>query len=123
YFTVGIFFLMIGLFYLLIPVYGMIGAAWSATIVLVLYNILKLILLQNKIQMQPFSRAYLKILLAGVAALLAGYFLPDFSNVIIDIVLRSALIGLVYLILILWTKPSEELMEYLASIKKNKRLF
>jgi hypothetical protein len=68
---------------------------------------------------------------ARASLLVPGYFLPRFfedghhifKHAAYDATLRSALIVAVYAAMLLWLKPSPDLQEYMATIKKNKRLF
>jgi hypothetical protein len=81
--------------------------------------------------MQPFSKNTLLVLLAALPAVAAGYFFPYlFSHTrhiyvhsFMDAALRSLVIIIIYMLMLLWLKPSKDMVEYLASIKKNKRLF
>lgn len=107
----------------LIPRYGIYGAAWGSTIALVIFNILKMTFLWWKMQLQPFSRKNIGILVAALAAVLAGYFLPYIYNVIADTVIRSMIVLIVYAVFLILLKPSEDLNHYLLSVKKNRRLF
>jgi O-antigen/teichoic acid export membrane protein len=123
--------ILFALIRVLVPHYGIFGAAWSTTIVVSLFNAAKCFFIWKKLDMQPFSKSTLLVLLAAVPALAAGYFLPYLFNAerhvyihsFIDGTLRSIVIVIVYFLMLLWLKPSEDLVEYLASIKKNKRLF
>jgi O-antigen/teichoic acid export membrane protein len=115
----------------LIPQYGIYGAAWSNTITLVLFNAVKLVFIHRKLGMLPFSMRTLRVVVAALPALAAGYLLPRLfdamANVYIgamaDAALRSLAIVLVYVAMLLWLKPSADLDEYLATVRKNKRLF
>jgi len=126
---------LVAVLYLLIrfmvPVYGIFGAAWSTTITLILFNIAKYIFVWKKLDMQPYSGKTILILLSGACAFAAGYFFPHlFSEVrhiyihaFLDTALRSVAIITVYVAMLLWLKPSNDLQEYISSVKKNKRLF
>ncbi len=126
--------LMIVLFLLLkfsIPVYGIYGAAWSTTVTVILFNLIKFLFVWKKLDMQPFSRNTLLVLVAGAPAAAAGYFLPHFFDqahhvyvrTFADASLRSLAVIVVYMAMLLWLKPSGDLEQYLASVKKNKRLY
>ena len=116
---------------ILIPLYGIYGAAWSTTITIVLFNFVKFIFVWKKLQMQPFSVNTLLIILAGLPALVAGYFFPHLLNqqhhiyvrTFADAAMRSIVIVIVYLLMLWWLNPSKDLREYIASIKQHKRLF
>ena len=116
---------------LLVPHYSIYGAAWSTTTTIVIFNIVKCIFVWKKLDMQPFSSKTLLVVLCGVPPLAAGYFLPHFFDnghhvyvhTFLDVVVRSIVIVTTYLAMLLWLKPSPDLEEYIASIRKNKRLF
>jgi O-antigen/teichoic acid export membrane protein len=116
---------------LLVPHYGIYGAAWSTTATIVIFNIVKYIFVWKKIGMQPFSNKTILVFVAALPALAAGYFFPYFFNparhiyvhTFIDVIMRSTAVIIVYAGMLLWLKPSNDLEEYLAQVKKNKRLF
>ena len=126
---------LIGLLYVLIrilvPRYGIFGAAWSTTTVLMLFNILKYLFIWKKLDMQPFSKGTLLIIVAASAALTGGYFFPHlfdqahhvYIRTFMDVVIRSTIIIVIYLVMLLWLRPSPDLEGYIASIRKSKRLF
>lgn len=115
----------------LVPEYGIYGAAWSTTITYSIFNLVKYLFVKRKLGMEPFSRKTLLVIVASIPALAAGYFFPYFFNParhifqhsFYDGVMRSTVIIVVYLLMLWWLKPSPDLSEYIASVKKNKRLF
>lgn len=115
----------------LIPRYGFYGAAWSATIALAIFNIAKMLFLWKKMHLLPFTNKSWLVLVGGACAGLAGYFMPHIYHpghtgiiyLLTDTILRSALVVVVYTVLLLLLKPSADLDTYLKSIKANKRLF
>lgn len=114
-----------------IPVYGIYGAAGSTAVTMAIFNLAKLAFVKSKLDMLPFSKSTTLIVLASLPALAAGYFLPHFFspvrhiyvNAFLDTCVRSLVILVVYFLMLLWLKPSADLEEYLAQVKKNKRLF
>ena len=115
--------LMVCLNLVLIPKYSMQGAAWSYTLSIAVFNIAKMIFLNAKMQLRPFSVKSAYVFAAGIPAAIAGYFMPHLGSPFIDAPVRSLVIIIIYLALLIWWKPSEDLSTYLASITKNKRLF
>ena len=118
--------LLIALFLLcrlLIPLYGVYGAAWSATMTLVSFNIAKTIFLWQKFRLHPFSMASLHVLAAAAIAGCLGWFLPVTGARIPDLILKSAVVVLAYGLMLLWLRPSDDLHHYLLTVRKNKRLF
>ena len=124
----GVLFLLIRM---LVPRYGIYGAAWSTTTILMTFNLLKFLFVWKKLDMQPFSKGTLLVIVAAGAALAAGYYFPHFFDqahhiyvrTFADVAIRSTIIVIVYALMLLWLKPSPDLQEYIATIKKNKRLF
>jgi len=126
---------IVGMLYVMLRLsishYGMVGAAWSTTVALVIYNLVKLLFIHRQLGLMPFSAATLRILLAAVPACIVGWFLPHFFDTgrhiyvhaVADTALRSAAIMIIYLLMLLWLKPSEDLESWLAGVRKNKRLF
>lgn len=126
--------LMMSLYFLLrflVPEYGVYGAAVATSVTMIVFNLVKTLFIWRKLDMLPFSKRTLLILVAVVPALAAGYYLPHFFSqvrhkyvhALLDTCLRSGVIMVVYLLMLVWLKPSADLEEYLAQIKKNKRLF
>lgn len=106
-----------------IPQYGLYGAAWVATGTLVAFNVAKMIFLYLKLGMHPFTSKTWLVLLAGIIALVAGYVCPYIVNTVVDTMVRSSVVVAVYVLMLVWLKPSVDLQTYIASLKKDKRLF
>ncbi len=67
--NVMVFVLILTLNYLLIPKYGLLGAAASLAVALSLVNVVRLVEVYLILKIHPYRKAYLKPLLAGAAAL------------------------------------------------------
>ncbi|MEQ8810822.1 MAG: oligosaccharide flippase family protein [Imperialibacter sp.] len=81
---------------LLIPLYGIDGAAWASAISLLLYNLVKMTFVWVKLGVQPFTFKNLGMVVISALVLLAGLYLPAFSNVFLDIFIRSAMITILF---------------------------
>lgn len=106
-----------------IPQYGIYGAAWVTTFSLAVFNIAKMLFLYLKMRLHPFTRKTWLVLVAGAGAALAGYLLPYLFNPFADAIVRSMVVLLVYCLILIWLKPSQDLRDFLQNIAKNKRLF
>lgn len=99
--------------YVFIPRIGMEGAAVATLTTYLLFNIIKYFLLKFKYGFDPFSLKTLLLLLT----MCGGYFLiaevPSLSNAWLDLVFRSIIIGLYFLLLFWLLKPSPELSKFL----------
>lgn len=82
---------------LMIPAWGIEGAAFSSLLAMFFYNLIKYLYVKKRLGFDPFSWDIAKIILLGVLAYGLNYFLiPPFDPVLLDIVLRSGLILLLY---------------------------
>jgi len=93
---------------LLIPIYGIEGAAYGSALALVLFNFVKYIFIYVKLKLQPFSKATLKV--TGIAVIVVGmnYLIPKMDWVILDLLARSSAIAIVYSFLIFASKASPD---------------
>jgi O-antigen/teichoic acid export membrane protein len=95
--------------YILIPKYGILGAAAATFISLTSINTLRYFFVLIKLKLQPFNFQTMKgLFIVGLVFATASY-IPSFDNVFIDIALRSGVIVIMYLGLNLWLKPSEDI--------------
>jgi O-antigen/teichoic acid export membrane protein len=108
YFTMLMAMLNVMLNYLFIPIYGIEGAALGSCLSLIFFNLLKYIFIQYKLQLQPFSRSTLVLLLVLAIAFVAGWFMPSLPNPIPDILIRSVLITAIVAVGVLYFRLSEE---------------
>ncbi|MGB3947490.1 MAG: polysaccharide biosynthesis C-terminal domain-containing protein [Bacteroidia bacterium] len=106
--------------YILIPIYGIIGSAIATAITFSINNILRLLFLYLKFNMQPYDSNTIKLGSIAVVVFLSGYFIPNIENTILDIAIRSGVVSILFVFLILKTESSPELN---SKIRKNlKRL-
>lgn len=93
---------------ILIPIYGINGAAIGAAFALISFNLVKYFFILFKLKMQPFNADSLKVLVIIIVTLLLNLAIPKFSNVFIDIFIRSAAVTIVYGGLIFISKASPD---------------
>ncbi|MGM0647151.1 MAG: lipopolysaccharide biosynthesis protein [Bacteroidota bacterium] len=106
--------------WLLIPLWGIMGAAVATLISKFLFNLSKFVFIYWKWKLQPFNFSFVKIILIGAMAFLAGWLLPVLDNYIWDLLYRSALVTLVYGIFVLWLRPSEDVEYWRKKLFSNK---
>lgn len=94
--TVGMSIMIILLNYLLIPVYGIEGAALASSLVMLLFNLVKFSFLKLKFDFNPFDWNTPRILLLGSLTLFFTDLLPTMENIFADLIIRSILIIGVY---------------------------
>ncbi|UGU16375.1 oligosaccharide flippase family protein [Sinomicrobium kalidii] len=113
-----------------IPLWGIYGAAFATLMAVLVYNGSKIGFVYAKLKMHPFTGNTLKTTLAILFVLLVFGFASHsrFAHVwdfgfypLVNIVLKSVLIGLVYLFLVYKFKLSEDIVEALKRILKKAR--
>jgi len=95
--------------FLLIPKYGILGAAGATFISITFINIVRFLFVLIKLKLQPFTLDTLKAVMIVIFVFYLSSLIPSFNNIVIDISLRSGAIVVLYLILNLWLKPSEDI--------------
>ena len=93
---------------ILIPRYGIEGAAWGSAFALITFNVIKFIFIYVRFGIQPFDWATLKVLAIGGITLAINTILFKVNNTLIDIVFRSAIVTIIFSSLILWARPSAD---------------
>lgn len=101
--------LMIVLNLVLIPAYGISGAAFASLSALFIFGMTKMIFIKYKFGFIPFSRENGILLLIGIVVLLVGLALPRLEHVLVDLVVRSVVIGIVYCGAVLFFNVSAEI--------------
>lgn len=120
-FLVGLVFLIVIANFLLIPIYGISGAAVGSAISLTILNIARFLFLYYKYNLQPFNIRFLFIAIIGGIAYFLATLLPPMPNFILDIIFRSSIIVIVFCTPIYFLKISEDINvkadEYLRMLK------
>ena len=81
---------------IMIPIWGLNGAAFASLLSTLIFNLAKYLFLYRKYQLQPLNKKYLLVILISLIAYFSGYFLPRMDSYLVDIVLRSSLVGGLY---------------------------
>lgn len=123
YLSTGMVLLMIVLFRVLIPPFGVYGAAWVFSIALTAFNLAKTYFVWKKMNLHPFSKGTLTTLFIGASVTAMVFFIPKFPNPYIDAILRSGLIAFLFICFVFWLKPSKDISYYVNETLKKKKLF
>jgi len=94
---------------LLIPVYGITGAALAAMLSLIVYGVLRTLFVWYYFKMQPFTINCLWIILITIGTFWIVYFIPFLYNKYLDICIHSVAVGIIYISLILLFRFSPEI--------------
>jgi len=92
-----------------IPIYGIVGAALATLISKVTLSILKFVFIYKRFKLQPFNLKYLLVITIAIVAWYISTLIPEFSNYIIDIIIRSTALTLLFMVPVYYFKISEDL--------------
>ncbi len=101
---------------ILIPIYKLPGAAMAYLFTMITLNFAYWLFNKIKFKLQPFNSSFAKIIIISVIALLPGLFLPKIDFFIIDIVVRSTIVGGIFVAFVYYFKISADINEFLAQI-------
>ncbi len=103
--------------YILIPIYGIDGAAMATALSVFSFNLIRLFLIKIKMGMQPFSLNTLKtIILLSLLFLLMNE-LPNTTNAFLDILWKSVLALAIYIPTVLYLNLSEDISVIIRELK------
>lgn len=100
--------------FMLIPTWGMTGAAISTLVSIILYNILNSLFTWYTFKIQPFTIKTLYVVLLCVPILAFHSFLPSFSHPVINLLYKGSLVSLAFLGPLIGFKISPEINELIA---------
>jgi len=98
---------------LFVYLYGMIGVAIATLISVSLYNTLKYVFILIKMKLQPFDYKIVLVLLFGLGCLGLTLLIPDSEFSFLNIIINSALIGMLYPLCIYFSKVSPDINAYI----------
>jgi O-antigen/teichoic acid export membrane protein len=101
--------IVVGCNQLLIPRYGVNGAAYGTLIALFFYNAIKCIYIWMYLKIQPFTGATLKVVVISGSTVVLNWLIPSLHHVFTDILIRSAAITLWFGAWIIATNCSDEI--------------
>ncbi|NBW70168.1 MAG: hypothetical protein EBR32_01965 [Bacteroidetes bacterium] len=104
--------------YLLIPPFGILGAAIATATSVGVYNIIKTIFVWWAFKIQPFSIQTIYILLLGLLSYFLGQFLVFGLHPILEILFRSLIVGSLYMTLAYIFKLSPEVNGIMSNVLK-----
>jgi O-antigen/teichoic acid export membrane protein len=103
---------------ILIPIYGINGAAIGAAFALISFNAIKYVFILVTLKMQPFQVDSIKVLAIAGLVLAIHFILPRVNNPFLDIIYRSGVITVVYAGLIFVLKASPDGNAFLKKVIK-----
>ena len=104
--------------YLLIPKYGINGAAMATALSVLLFNLIRLILIKLKMNLQPFSLKTLYTVLILIAIYGVSLYLPLSGNLYLDVVWKTFVVVAIFIPLLLSLELSEDINKLVVDIRK-----
>ncbi|HEX2963253.1 MAG TPA: polysaccharide biosynthesis C-terminal domain-containing protein [Ignavibacteriales bacterium] len=110
FFYAGLSLLAIGTNMLLIPIWGILGAAMASAISIIIYNLVRFAFIWRIYRMQPFSKQTVKVLLISLVVLIFNYMFPHVSGHFVwDVAIRGFFIAVLFSLLVLLSRASEDI--------------
>lgn len=103
--------------YLLIPKYGIEGAAMASALAIITYNGVKYFYVLIKMKLQPFSMKTLWVILLGAVTIYITHVWIDFSSIWLDIIIKTIIFPFTFMAPILYFKVSPDINELLESFR------
>jgi len=101
---------------LFIPMYGIVGAAIASLISKFLFNLFKYIFIRAKLKLQPFNIKTAYLIVLGLSTFGISKLLPELPHYLLDIIIRSLLITLVFGVGVLALNLSEDVNEWVKKL-------
>ncbi len=102
--------------FIFIPVFGIVGAAFASFVAKFLYNASKYAFLYRKYSFSPFSAKHIYLFVISGFTWFISSLIPDLSNFVFDIIIRSFVIVVIFLPLVYKFKISEDINLALSEI-------
>jgi O-antigen/teichoic acid export membrane protein len=106
-FLLGVFNVLFNFYFL--PRYGITGAAIATFISLTCFNLIKFAFVWYKMGLQPFTLKNLQVLLFALIAYGLAALIPSINHYLLDILVHSGLFALIFGILVLAFKVSDDI--------------
>ena len=101
----------------LIPLYGMTGAAFSTTVMYIVYNMGRLVFIYSVYRLHPFRKQQLWIFLIFCLAFLVFYSIPIMGNELVSLAIKTTLVAIFFVLPIYWLKLDMDVVSYMTKIK------
>jgi O-antigen/teichoic acid export membrane protein len=109
-YSLGLLVVLSVIFYMIfIPLWGMNGAAIGSLLSLSGASLLRVFYLKKRMNLYPYKITHLKCLAIGLLTLAAGKMIPLFPHFILDLIIRSLVICLIFIGLCYWLRISTDL--------------
>jgi O-antigen/teichoic acid export membrane protein len=108
---------------LLIPLYGITGAAIGGAVSLSILNLLRFLYLWYKFNLQPFTYKFIVVAAIGIPAWLIAALIPALPNFIADIFVRSSILTILFCLPVYMMKISPDINEKADDLLRMVKIF
>jgi len=99
-----------------IPIWGITGAAIASMISILLNSFIRVGYMYFRMRLFPYRKSHLLFLGISAITLLIGFVIPEMKNYIVDILIRSSLVTIVFVAGIYFLRISEEVNKIINQI-------
>ncbi len=94
---------------ILIPLFGITGAAIGSAGAITLLNLMRYYFLYVKYRFQPYDIKFLYVIIIGAISYVVSAIIPDMQNFLVDIAVRSSVLTLLFFLPVYFLKISEDI--------------
>lgn len=106
----------IGFTYFFIQLWGITGASIAAAAAKLVFTYVRFQYLYNQYKMQPYDKVMAYLLLISAVILGINYLIPDIKSIIIDILVRSTMVSVIFGISTYYLSLSDEINQTLHNV-------
>jgi O-antigen/teichoic acid export membrane protein len=117
-FTIGLVVVAIISNMILIPIFGMNGAAIASMLSMIVFNLIRIIFISVQFRLQPFEWKQVSVPLILFVIMIISGAVGQIANLIIDVLLRSSVAALLFIIPVYFLNISGDINAMLAKYKK-----
>lgn len=85
---------------ILIPIYGIVGAALASCITYFTFNFLRYVFIWKKFDMQPYDMDFIKVVLIAALSFLCAYMIPSTNNAYFTILIKGIVLCILFIAMI-----------------------
>jgi len=99
-----------------IPLFKVTGVAMATGVTTIIFTLIKVAFIYRKFKIQPFNIKFIYVTCIGVLVYFISLLVPNFDHFIVDILIRSSVILILYALLLAKTKVSTDLNKKIIQI-------
>ncbi len=85
---------------ILIPIYGIVGAAMASCITYFIFNFLRYLFIWKRFAMQPYNIDFLKVMFISGISFFCAYMVPQTNNAYFSVIIKGAVLSILFVVMI-----------------------